>query len=69
MGNVCSLGWRLDDHELEQTYRSLVMVGKGRTLGWSSDQALELVENLQAARRRITELEAAYQRPAGDTYR
>ena len=54
MGNVCSLGWRLDDHELEQTYRSLVMVGKGRTLGWSSDQALELVENLQAARRRIT---------------
>ena len=62
-------GDRMEAHELESTRRSLVMAGRGTTLGWRTEQALELVEQLIAARRRITELEAAYQRPAGDTYR
>lgn len=47
----------MDDFELESTRRSLVMARPDGPLAWTARQALELVDELVAARQRIAELE------------
>jgi hypothetical protein len=47
----------MDDYEIESTRRSIVMAGPGKPIGWTTDQALEVVEALIASRQRVAELE------------
>jgi len=47
----------MDDYELENTRRSFVMAGPRRSLSWTTDQVLELVDALIASRQRVAELE------------
>lgn len=47
----------VDDYDLENTRRSLVMAGPDANLSWTAGQALELVDELIAARARLAEFE------------
>lgn len=43
----------MDDFELERMRRSLVMAARGAPAGWTTDQALVVVEELVAARQQL----------------